>query len=45
MLAVPVTKESVAPLLLAAIAPLACVAATQMPFAQILRAAKGLLML
>ncbi len=43
MLAVPVTKESVAPLVLAAIAPLAAVAATQMPFKEIVAGLRGLL--
>jgi hypothetical protein len=41
----PVTKESVLPLVLAALAPLAGVALTQAPFKEILDAAKGLLLL
>ncbi|MDM0115838.1 hypothetical protein QTI66_27060 [Variovorax sp. J22R133] len=45
MLAVPVTKESILPILLAAITPLALVAATQVPFKEVLGTVKGLLML
>ncbi len=45
MLAVPVTKESVAPLILAALVPMVCVAATQMPFKDIIGAVKGLILL
>ena len=45
MRAVPVTKQSIAPLLLAALLPLVVVAATQAPFAQVLGAIKGLLFL
>jgi hypothetical protein len=44
MRAVPVTKQSIVPLLLAAGAPLALVAATQAPFQQVLGALKGLLL-
>jgi len=44
MLAVPVTKESVAPIVLAAVMPLAAVAATQVPFKQVLAAIKSLLL-
>jgi len=42
---VPVTKQSIGPLILAALLPLAVVAATQVPFRQILDAIKGLLLL
>jgi hypothetical protein len=45
MRSVPVTKESVAPIVLAALAPMAGVAATQVPVSQIFAAVKGLLML
>lgn len=45
MLAVPITKESVAPLVLAAVVPLVCVAATQAPFKEIVGALKGMLLL
>ena len=45
MLAVPVTKESVAPLVLAAVLPLVCVAATQAPLKEIMGALKGMLLL
>ena len=44
MQAVPVTKESVAPIVLAAVAPLAAVAATQVPFSQVFGAVKSLLL-
>ena len=42
---IPVTKQSIGPLILAALLPLAAVAATQVPFRQILDAIKGLLLL
>jgi len=42
---IPVTKQSIGPLILAALLPLAGVAATQVPFRQILDAIKGLLLL
>ena len=42
---VPVTKQSIVPLVLAALLPLVAVAATQAPFKQILGAVKGLLLL
>lgn len=42
---VPVTKESIMPLVVAALLPLAAVAATQVPVKQILGALKGLLFL
>ena len=45
MQVVPVTRQSIAPLLLAAVAPLALVASTRAPFGQVLNAAKGLLLL
>jgi hypothetical protein len=45
MRSAPVTKESIAPIVLAALAPMAGVAATQVPVSQILAAVKGLLML
>jgi len=41
---VPVTKDSVVPLVVAALLPLAAVAATQLPVRQILGALKGLLL-
>ena len=44
MLAVPLTKESVAPIVLAAIVPLAVVATTQVPFSQVFGAVKSLLL-
>jgi hypothetical protein len=42
---VPVTKQSIVPLVLAALLPFVAVAATQAPFKQILGAVKGLLLL
>lgn len=45
MQAVPVTRQSIAPLLVAAVAPLALVAATRAPVGQVLGALKGLLLL
>ena len=45
MRTLPVTKASVVPLVLAALAPLAAVALTQAPFKLILRELKGLLLL
>jgi hypothetical protein len=42
---IPVTKQSIGPLILAALLPLVVVAATQAPFKQILGAIKGLLLL
>jgi len=42
---IPVTKQSIGPLIIAALLPLAGVAATQVPFRQILDAIKGLLLL
>jgi hypothetical protein len=45
MQSAPVTKESIAPIVLAALAPLVCVAATQAPFKQIIGVAKGFLLL
>ena len=42
---IPVTKQSIGPLILAALLPLAVVAATQAPFRQILDAIKDLLLL
>jgi hypothetical protein len=42
MLPIPVTLESVVPVVLAALVPLACVAATQVPFAQVVEAIKSL---
>jgi hypothetical protein len=41
---IPVTKPSIGPLILAALLPLAVVAATQAPFKQLLDAIKGLLL-
>jgi hypothetical protein len=41
---VPVTKDSIVPLVFAALLPLAAVAATQVPFKQILGVLKGLLL-
>jgi hypothetical protein len=41
----PVTKESILPLVLAALPPLAAVALIQAPFKEILGAVKGLLLL
>ncbi|MDM0079534.1 hypothetical protein QTI17_02920 [Variovorax sp. J31P179] len=43
MLPVPVTLESVMPIVLAAVLPLICVAATQVPLAQVLEQVKTLL--
>lgn len=45
MRSAPVTKESVIPIVLAALAPLVCVAATQAPIGEVLKVAKGLLLL
>ena len=45
MLAAPVTKESLMPIILAALAPLVCVAATQAPIGEIMKVAKGFLLL
>jgi hypothetical protein len=42
---IPVTKQSIGPLILAALLPLTVVAATRAPFRQILDAIKGLLLL
>jgi hypothetical protein len=42
---VPVTKQSIVPLVLAALLPFVAVAATQVPFKQVLGAIKGLLLL
>jgi hypothetical protein len=42
---VPVTKQSIGPLILAALLPLVVVAATQAPFTQIRDAIKGSLLL
>lgn len=43
MLPIPVTKESVLPILAAAVLPLACVAATRVPIAKVLEVAKTLM--
>jgi hypothetical protein len=45
MQAVPVTKSSIIPLVLAAMVPLAGVALTRVPFKAILDSVKGLLLL
>ena len=45
VLAAPVTKESVMPIILAALAPVVCVVATQVPFGEIIKVAKGFLLL
>jgi hypothetical protein len=42
---VPVTKQSIVPLVLVALLPFVTVAATQAPFKQILESIKGLLLL
>ncbi|MGJ7509246.1 hypothetical protein [Variovorax sp. GT1P44] len=43
MLPMPVTLESILPVVLAALVPMICVAATQVPFAQIVEAIKSLM--